>query len=67
MMPRDIGLSNSVSSLFLITPCLVTITMYCPGTKSRTARKALTLSSGCRLMRFETCLPLPEVEASGIS
>src|ERR1022692_3396719 len=26
MMPRDMGLSNSVSSLFLMTPCLVTIT-----------------------------------------
>ena len=30
IMPRDIGLSNSVSSHFLITPCLVTIMMYWP-------------------------------------
>ena len=67
MMPRDIGLSNSVSSLFLITPCLVTITMYWLATKSFTLRKALASSSDCRLIRLVRCLPLPVVVASGIS
>ncbi len=38
-----------------------------PGTNSFTDRNALTLSSGCRLIKPETCLPLPVVPASGIS
>ena len=67
MMPRAIGLSNSVSSHFLITPCLVTMMMYLSGTNSLTARNALAVSSGCRLIRLLMFLPLPMVLASGIS
>ena len=67
MMPRAIGLSNSVSSDFLMTPSLVTITMNWSGHENRTGRNAFTDSSGCRLIRFEMCLPLPTVLASGIS
>ena len=57
-MPRDIGLSNSVSSHFLMTPCLVTITMYWSATNSFTGRNAFTVSSGCRLIRFGDVLAL---------
>ncbi len=57
MMPRDMGLSNSVSSHFLMTPCLVTITMNLPATNSFTGRNAVAVSSGCRLIRPEACLP----------
>src|ERR1035438_1937766 len=53
MMPRAIGLSNSVNSDFLITPCLVAITTNWSGTKSFTERKVFTSSSFCRLMRLE--------------
>ena len=58
MMPRDIGLSNSVSSHFLMTPFRVTITMYLSGTNSCTARNAFTDSSGCRLIRLHDVLAL---------
>ncbi len=65
-MPRAMGLSNSVSSHFLMTPCLVTITMYLPATNSFTGRNAVTTSSGCKFIRPEACLPLPVVPASGM-
>ena len=46
MMPRAMGLSNRVSSDFLITPFFVTMTMYFSGTNSFTARKARISSFG---------------------
>ena len=58
--------SNSDSGVFLIVPCLVTMTRHSLAGKSLIGMTAVTFSSLLRLRKLMTGVPLAVLDASGI-